>query len=83
MQDCPPRLGVRRRRGLEHAVDVVLGDGLADERRVRAVAARGEAAAGHVDDDAADLDAGHALGGVDGQARGMLGRVEDRPPRRP
>ncbi len=76
MQDRPPGLGVHGGRRFEHVVDVVLGDGLAAQLRVRAVAARGEPSAGHVDDDAADLDARHALGCVDGQAHGMLRRMK-------
>ena len=76
VQDCPPGLGVHRGRSFEHVVDVVFGDGLAAQLRVRAVAARSKAPAGHVDDDAADLDAGHALRRVDGQAYGMLRRMK-------
>ena len=76
VQDCPPGLGVHRGRSFEHVVDVVFGDGLAAQLRIRAVAARSKAPAGHVDDDAADLDAGHALGRVDGQAYGMLRRMK-------
>ena len=37
---------------------------------------RGEPPAGHVDDDAVDLDARHPLGGVDGEADRVLGGVE-------
>ena len=76
MQDCPPGLGIHRGGSFEHVVDVVFGDGLAAQLRIRAVAARREPAAGHVDDDAADLDAGHALGRVNGQAHGMLRRMK-------
>ena len=76
MQDCPPGLGIHRGGSFEHVVDVVFGDGLAAQLRIRAVAARSEPPAGHVDDDAADLDAGHALGRVDGQAHGMLRRMK-------
>ena len=71
-----PGSRVRQRRGLENPLDVVLGDGLAAQRCVRAAAARGQAAARHVDDDAADLDARHALGRVDGQPRGVFRRPQ-------
>ena len=72
VQDCPPRLGIHRGGGFEHVVDVVFGDGLAAQLCVRAVAARREPAAGHVDDDAPNLDARHALSRVDSEAHGML-----------
>ena len=55
---------------------VLLADGFAVQRDVGAEAARGQAPARHVDDDAADLDARHALGRVNGQARGVLRRQE-------
>ena len=43
MQDCPPGLGIHRGGSFEHVVDVVLGDGLAAQLRIRAVAARSRA----------------------------------------
>ena len=76
VQDCPPGLGVRRGGGLEHVMNVVLGDGLAAQLRVRAVALRSQPPAGHVDDDAADLDAGHALGRVDRRGARLLRRLK-------
>ena len=76
MQDGPPGLGIHRRGSLEHVVDVVLCDSLAAQLRIRAVTARSEPPAGHVDDDAADLDAGHTLGRVNGQADGVFGRMK-------
>ena len=57
-------------------MDVVFGDGFAAQRGLGAEALRRQETARHVDDDAADLDAGHALGRVDGEARGVLGRLE-------
>src|ERR1700677_5097 len=76
VQDRPPGLGIQRGGGFEHVMDVMFGYGLAAQLRVRAVAARSEPPAGHVDDDAADLDARHALSRVDSEARGMLRRMK-------
>src|SRR5271155_1394655 len=54
----------------------MVGDGLAPQSRVGAEAARAQAAARHVDDDAADLDAGHALGRVDRKTRSAFRRLQ-------
>ena len=43
VQDCPPGLGIHRGGSFEHMVDVMFGDGLAAQFRIRAVAARGRA----------------------------------------
>jgi hypothetical protein len=76
MQDRSSGLPVSQRRSLEHPLNVVLGDGLAAQRRAGAAATRGEAPARHVDDDAADLDPRHALGRVDGHPRGVFRRPQ-------
>ena len=62
--------------GGEHAADILLGDRLAGEIDGSRAGLAGEAAGGNVDDERLDGDAGHALGGVDGDADGLLGRVE-------
>ena len=81
MQDGSSRMGVCRRRCLKNPVDVVLGHGLAAQRRVRAKALRAQEAARHVDDDTADFDACHALGRIDRQPHRMLRglKIDDRP----
>ena len=76
VQDRSSRLGVRASRSLEDPLHVLLADAFAVQRDVGAEAARGQAPARHIDDDAADLDARHALGRVNGQARGVLRRQE-------
>ena len=72
MQNGSARIGVRGRRCFENAMDIVLGHGLASQSRLGVEALRGQKAAGHVDDDAADLDARHALGRIDRQPHRML-----------
>ena len=80
MQDRSPWARVRRGRGFEHAVNVLFGHGLAAQPSLGVEALRREEAARHVDDDAADLDARHSLGRVDGESRSLLRRlkVDDR-----
>ena len=75
MQHGAPVAGAARRAGLEHAMDVGLRHGAAAERDLGVEQLRAEPAAGGVDDDAFDLDAGHALGGVDGEPDRVFGRV--------
>ena len=58
--------------GFEHAVDIVVRHGLAADRHLGAVVLRRQAAARDVDDDGSDLDAGHALGRVDGETDRVL-----------
>jgi hypothetical protein len=76
MQDRPAMFGFGRRRGGQDVVEVPLSDSLASERGVRALATRAEAPAGHVDDDAADLDPRHPLGRVDREPSGVLRRLK-------
>ena len=76
MKNRSSGLEVGMRRGLKHPLDVVLGHSLAAQRNLGAATARGEAPAGHVDDDASDLDARHAFGCVDREPRGVFRRLQ-------
>ena len=75
MQHGAPVAAAARRAGLEHAMDVGLRHGAAAERDLGVEQLRAEPAAGGVDDDAFDLDAGHPLGRVDGEPDRLFGRV--------
>jgi hypothetical protein len=51
-------------------------DRLAADADLGGVELRGQSSAGHVDDDAVDLDAGHPFGCVNGEAYRALGGVQ-------
>ena len=69
-------LPLRPRRGcFEHAMNIVVGNRPAADGDLRIVELRAEPAARQIDDDALDLDPGHAFGGIDGVADGVLRRA--------
>ena len=76
VQDRSSALSVRGRRSLEDPLNVLVGDGLAAQRGAGAEARGGQAAARHIDDDPANLHARHAFGRINGEAGGVLGRVQ-------
>ena len=76
MEDRPAGARGAARGGLANPVQVGFDHGPARHVDFGAVVVRAEAPARHIDDDALDLDLGHAFGRVDGQANRLLGLVE-------
>src|ERR1700751_2959359 len=61
--------------GIEHAVSVVVAGLVSADLYARRIMFARNLAARDVDDDGIDTNAGHALGGIDGVADGLFGRL--------
>ena len=72
MQNSSSVARIRGGRSFQHPMDIVLGNRFAAQGDLGVKALRRQEAARHVDDNAADLDARHALGRINCEARRMF-----------